>query len=92
MKSLALLSILALGLSSPLMAGTNYSDDLDKNTTPAPIEEREEEVINKSDFEDTNVTPAPQEEREMQEDLESDVLQTDDPERTYDSMDEEFDE
>lgn len=86
-------SLLALSLAPGITsANTNLSDDLDKNTNPAPLEEREEEFINSSDAVDANVTPSTMEDREKEEEIESDVIQTDDPEKTYDASDEEFDE
>lgn len=87
------LSLLALSLTPGITsANGNLSDDLDKNTTPAPLEEREEEIINQGDVRDSNVIPSTLEDREEQEEVESDVLQTDDPEKAYDPMDEEIDE
>jgi hypothetical protein len=73
-------------------AFANLSDDLDKNTTQAPLEEREEEVINSSDVVDENYTPAYDEKREKEEEVESDLIQGDDPGKTYNYEDEEFDE
>lgn len=89
----ALLGLFSLSaLSAGGDYGTNYNDDLDKNVTPKVLEEREEEIINTRDPVDTNYVPAQDEEREKEEQVESDVLQTDDPEKTYDPLDEEADE
>lgn len=90
-----LLGLLALPLSAFSAGdeyGTNYSDDLDKNVTPSVLEEREEEIINTRDTVDENYVPASEEEREKEEEIESDVIQSDDPEKTYDPLDEEADE
>lgn len=89
---IALLSLPLTAFSAGEEYGSNYSDDLDQNATPAVLEEREEEIINSRDTVDENFVPASEEEREQQEDIESDVIQTDDPEKTYDPLDEEADE
>ncbi len=84
---------LVLSLSLPLAyAGVNYSDDLDRNNSPAALEEREEEIINQSDSVDENVTPSGYEDQTKQEEVESDLDQRDDPEKSYEAIDEEFDE
>jgi hypothetical protein len=90
LTSLIMASLMMTSIS--VIAGTNYRDDLDKNTTPSTLEQREEEVINRSDATDKNATPAQLEEREKEEQVESDLIQTDDPEKSYDPLDQEFDE
>lgn len=89
--------ILTLGflftLTSLTEAGINYSDDLDKNTVEAPIEERQEEGdYNKLDKRDKNDTPAELELREKEEEMEFDTVQKDDPEKRFEAVDTEFDE
>lgn len=91
MKKLLTLAI-ALGSFNLAIAADNLSDDLDKNNTPAQIEEREEEVINSGDAVDMNTVPGTLEEREKEEQVESDFDQTDDPEKTYEYKDQELDE
>jgi hypothetical protein len=91
MKTLLLTFMLSLGSYSAFAAG-NYSDDLDKNTTPGVLEERENEEVNSTDAFDTNTVPSSMEEREKEEALESDALQKDDPEKSYDPLDQEIDE
>jgi hypothetical protein len=46
---------------------TNYPDRIDANTVPAPLEQRENEVINLPDSLDANTVPASQEERAKDE-------------------------
>lgn len=90
MKKLLLTALVFSAI--PLANATNFSDDLDKNTTSAPFEEREEEVLNSGDAFDENKVPAEFEDRAEQEEVESNVIQRDDPEKTYDPLDEEADE
>ena len=87
--------VLIASFSGPVVAdeyGTNFSDDLDKNVVPSSLEEREEEEVNLTDPMDENFVPAEEEERAQQEEVESDILQKDDPEKAYDPLDEELDE
>jgi hypothetical protein len=92
MKVTKITFTLALALSLSPLAFANLNDDLDKNTDPAFLEEREEEAINLNDRVDRNAMPATLEEREKEEEVESDQLQLDDPEQSYDTGDEEYDE
>lgn len=82
----------ALAFSAFSAFAQNYSDDLDKNTVPEAIEERENEIVNQSDSADENAVPASLEDREKQEDIESDLIQNDDPEKIGDPADRELDE
>lgn len=91
MKKLILSGLILLSFNA-IAQNNNYNDDLDVNTVPAPLEERENEVVNRSDLEDTNAVPASMEPREEQEEVESDVLPVDDPERGWDPADQELDE
>lgn len=45
----------------------NLSDGVDQNITPAPMEQRENEVINSPDIIDENAVPATEEERAREE-------------------------
>lgn len=91
MKNKILFTGVILALSFSSFALANYNDDIDQNATPAPLEARENEMINQGDMVDRNCVPSTEEERLRQEEVESDLIQSDDPERTYDQMDEEYD-
>lgn len=86
------LILLICFVTSPLYAYENISDDLDKNPTPAELEPRKYEPVNQPDVSDKNLVPAEEEERARQEEVESDLLQKDDPDKVYDPADDEWDE
>lgn len=90
MKAFMLVFIL---MTTPALAErNNFNDDLDKNTVPSELEARENEVVNQGDLQDANMIPAVEEERKKQEQVESDMVQDDDPDKVYDPADEEWDE
>lgn len=89
MKRLFLIACL---FTSSLYAYENISDDKDRNAIPAEQEARKNETLNLQDVSDKNLVPAEQEEREKQEQIESDLIQRDDPDKVYDPADDEWDE
>lgn len=80
MKLFGLLSLLLIMACSTAgrRENNNYPDDVDANTVPAPLEEREEEYINTADPFDKNATPAIKERREKGEVMEHEEYLDDD--------------